>query len=278
MRASTRPALGTFVSIEIVDAGTATADALDRAFEAIEAVDRSMSFHRPDSELSRINRLGHDHAVPLSPSMHRVLRASLALAAASRGAFDPSIGGALVRSGHRPAPDAPQPDEKANWRDIELDDSGRIRLLRPLWLDLGGIAKGYAVDRAIGSLRRAGVRAATVNAGGDLRSFGHEHTVWVRDPAAPSRSMPLVSIRDAAVATSAAYFSRIGQRGDVVDLASRRSRGHRRSVTICAPRAIWADALTKVALIAPDRAPMLLRGLRARGVVLSADGRRTEIA
>lgn len=276
--AAVRPLLGTLVAIEIVDPGSAAASALEAAFAAVQAVDERMSFHRAESELSCINRQAAFDAVLLSTPMHRVLRAALALARASDGVFDPSIGGQLVAWGQLPAPHAPAPDPEASWRDIELGREGRLRFRRPLWIDLGGIAKGFAVDQAIAALRRAGVRAATVNAGGDLRSFGHEHAVWVRDPAQPQRPLPLLYACNIAVASSSGYFSRLRGRSALVDTARRRSRGLRDAVTVCAPRALWADALTKIALIDARRARPLLQRLRASAVVLHRDGSRSEVA
>lgn len=272
-----RPLLGTMVAIQVLDPGPASADVLEAAFSCIASIDRRMSFHRHESELSAINREAFEHGVELSASMRRVVRAALALADASEGAFDPSIGAELVRWGHLPAPGDAIPEPGASWRDIRLESTGKLRFARPLWMDLGGIAKGFAVDCAIACLRRAGVRAATVNAGGDLRSFGHEHTVWVRDPAAPRNYLPLLQMRNAALATSAGYFSRHRGRSALVDPAARRSRGLGQSVSVCAPRALWADALTKVVLMAPRCAPRLLGRLHARALILRRDGRSQAI-
>ncbi|GIX34652.1 MAG: FAD:protein FMN transferase [Lysobacteraceae bacterium] len=274
-----RPLLGTLVAIRIIEPGAADPSALEAAMAEIAAIDRAMSFHRPDSELSRINREAVDRPQRLSAPMLRVMRAALALARASRGAFDPSVAGRLVAWGRLPAPPgAPCPDPTASWRDIELGSDGRLRLRRPLWLDLGGIAKGHAVDRAIARLRRAGVRAATVNAGGDLRSFGHRHLVHVRDPACPTRTRPLLWLEDAAVATSGGYLDPGARRTALVVPQRGVSTGRHRSVSVCARRAIWADALTKVVMVDPKRSAVLLPRLGARALVLDRRGRAREIA
>lgn len=284
---SSRPLLGTIVSIWATDQaepGDASDHALlcravELAFAQIEQVHHAMSFHDPQSELSAINRLASQQPVRLSPAMQRVIRASLALSKASSGAFDPCVAVDLVRWGQLPAPAAEPAEAKASWRDIQLSRGGEIHFRRPLWLDLGGIAKGYAVDLAINSLRHSGIRAATVNAGGDLRSFGHEHTVSVRDPAQPSRQIPLLQARNLAVATSAGYFSLQRGRTALVNPRTRRSGAQKGSVTVCAQRALWADALTKVVLFADEPcATTLLRRLGASAMRLDRSGQRREVA
>jgi len=274
-----RPLLGTFVSVRADGAGERAAMALDAAFEEVAEVQRTMSFHDPDSELSRLNRYAHEEPQWISHSLHRVLRASLALARASEGRFDPTVAWRLVAWGQLPAPMAArEPDPHANWRDVCFLRDGRVQYRRPLWLDLGGIAKGYAVDRAVRALQRRGVASGAVNAGGDLRMFGRMETVRVRAPADPRRHIPILHVRDAAVATSAGYFSRKNGRTALVDALRGDSLGQAYSVTVCARRATWADALTKVVLAAPDRATAVLRRLHASAVLIHHDGSHRRVA
>ncbi|MES1240823.1 MAG: FAD:protein FMN transferase [Acidobacteriota bacterium] len=249
-----RPWLGTVVSVR-VEAGPGLAEpAIEAAFAEVGEIHRRMSFHDPDSELSRLNAAAHRAPQAVSGRLRRVLSAALALARASGGSFDPAVGG----------------DPGASWRDVELGGDGRVRFRRPLRLDLGGIAKGYAVDRAIDGLRRQGIAAAVVNAGGDLRSFGCRHTVWVRDPAEPGCGIPLLETADAAVATSAGYFDE----NALVEPRTGGSLGVDRSATVCARRAIWADGLTKPVLADPSGSVGLLRRLGARAVLLDCQGGR----
>lgn len=269
-----RPLLGTLVAIRIEAQSQRADDALDTAFAEVEAVQREMSFHDPDSELSRLNRLAARLPQPVGARLWRVLCASLALARASGGRFDPTIGGPLVHWGQLPAPvDAVDAcDPEADWHDVLLLPGRRVRFRRPLWLDLGGIAKGYAVDRAVAALRARGIRSGTVNAGGDLRVFGDtETTVRVRDPAAPGRTLPLLRLRNGAVATSAGYFSLDNGVTALVDTGLGRSIVDGRSASVVAPRALWADALTKVVLADAARVRPLLRRLGAEAIVLDAD-------
>ena len=270
-----RPLLGTVVVLRAEGTRACVERGVAHAFDAIADVQRAMSFHDPESELSRLNRHAFDEAQPVSTSTWRVLRAALALARASDGRFDPTIGGRLVAWRQLPAPAHAEVDPRADWRDVELGRGRRVHYRRPLWLDLGGIAKGHAVDRAVTALRAAGVQAGVVNAGGDLRAFGDAvEVVHVRDPADPGRARPLLQLRDGAVATSAGYFSAHDGHSALVETRNGRSLGHGVSVTVCAPRALWADALTKVVLADPDAATPLLRRLHAQAVVLDGDGPR----
>jgi len=227
-----RPLLGTVVSIRI-DEGShgAPYGAIDAAFERVALVHRLMSFQDPGSELSRLNR----HAVrsPLTVHAHtyRVLRWSLAIAAASNGRFD-------VSATHR------RGAATSSWNDLELQPPCRVRYRRPLRVDLSGIAKGYAVDLAIMQLRALGVQRAVVNAGGDLRVLGAQRErVGLRVQGA-SAQLALLELSDAAVASSD------GPTGSTVSVLAR--------------RCMLADALTKVVL-ASDGDPALSSLLRRFG-------------
>ena len=152
-----RPWLGTIVEVRVAAAdGAREAAALESAFDAVARVHAALSFHSPHSELSRLNRDAARGEVAVGADTAAVLTLALELAAASAGAFDPCVGGALVAAGVLPAPaGAPTPDAAADWRDVVLDGD-RVHFRRPLWLDLGGIAKGHAVDVALAAALAAG--------------------------------------------------------------------------------------------------------------------------
>lgn len=274
-----RPLLGTVVALRAEGPRDGVEAGIAQAFDAIAGVQRAMSFHDPASELSRLNRHAFDTVQVVGAHTWRVLCAALALARASDGRFDPTIGGRLVAWRQLPAPTQVEVDPNADWRDVELGRGRCVRFRRPLWLDLGGIAKGYAVDRAVDALRRAGMHAGVVNAGGDLRAFGGTlEVVHVREPSDPGRMRPLLQLREGAVATSAGYFSTRDGHSALVDTHQEGSLGHGVSATVCAPRALWADALTKIVLADATAAAPLLRRLRAQAVVLSADGSTRRLA
>jgi len=120
------------------------------------------------------------------------------------------------------------------------------------------------VDRAVAALRRSGLAAGAVNAGGDLRVFGaQEETVFVRSPFDAGALWPVAALREAACATSAS--GAVAARGE-------RAAAPPRSVTVFAPTACAADALTKVVWLRGKDALGLLRRARARAFVVAADG------
>ncbi len=253
-----RPLLGTLVEI-----AADRVEAIDAAFAAMARVQALMSYHDPASELSQLNRAAATCEVRVAVWTAEVLRLALQVAAESGGVFDPTVAPRLRALGFLPAtPGAPRADRCATWCDVELDGD-RVRFRRPLRLDLGGIAKGFAVDRAVETLQAAGVASGVVNAGGDLRVFGPEvQRVHLRDPAIPVEFPQTVEVRDAALATSAGYFSRKQRRGaPVCALLDGRTRAPGDvtiSASVVAPTAALADALTKVALFAPPEMRLAL--------------------
>lgn len=213
--------------------------AVDQAFARIERVHQLMSYQSADSDLSRLNRQALHGAHRVDAHTYRVCVAALDFARLSAGAFDPTV--ATPGGG--------------DWRDVELCGDDRIRFHRPLRLDLGGIAKGYAVDLAVDHLRRLHTEQVLVNAGGDLRVAGSlPQTVHLRHPAAPLQAAHALALQNSALATSAAYFSRwrcpTGEASALIDPRSGQAYRGMRSVSVRAERCMSADALTKVVLFA----------------------------
>ncbi|TAM11828.1 MAG: FAD:protein FMN transferase [Nevskiaceae bacterium] len=268
-----RPLLGTFVSMRVGGLPPARAQrAIDLAFAEVQAVQRRMSFHDPDSELSQLNRQAARRAVTVHPQTWRVLARALRIAAASGGSFDPSVAPRLVALGVLPAPAAElAPDPAADWRDVRLLPGFRVRFRRPLWLDLGGIAKGHAVDRALARLRRCGATTACVDAGGDLRLFGpEEEAVALRGPR--GRPRPVVWLRDGALASSAVEPEDDALSGRVLDGRRGWALAPGRRVTVAAAQAWLADALTKVVLADPPQARDVLARCAAQAWLHTPDG------
>ena len=271
-----QPWLGTIV--EIVAAGASERE-LDRgvraAFAAVAEVHRLLSFHDPASELSRLNREATTRAIPVHPWTWQVLRLAQRVAKKSAGVFDPTIAPRLTALDFLPQPDAPAANPSARWSDVHLCTGRRVRFACPLWLDLGGIAKGFAVDRAIDALRDAGISEALVNAGGDIRAFGpRAWPIHLRAPDAPGRSDVVLELRDAALATSALYFSQKKRAArtltPLLHGRTRRCCTTARSVTVLARDCATADALTKVVFANPSKAAPILAAFQARALVLAA--------
>jgi thiamine biosynthesis lipoprotein len=248
--------------------------AVDAAFAAVERVHALMSFHEADSDVSRLNRMAAERPVRVDAWTWTVLREAVRLSRLSRGAFDITVGGALVAQGFLPRAAGPAPDASASWRDLELWPGRRVRFRRPLRIDLGGIAKGFAVDQAVIAMREAGATAGVVNAGGDLRVFGAKaEEVRVRHPSAPQAALPLGRIRQGALATSAPYFSNRRWRGRVVSPLRNPRTGvsctQAVSVSVRASTCMRADALTKLVLADPARALPVLTACKARAWIVT---------
>ena len=266
------PWLGTLVDIT---ASSISREALDEglraAFAAVARIHRAMSGHDSASELTRINRDAASAKQSISTDLRAVLTCALDLAARSQSVFDPTVGAELAALGFLPPHTARE--RGATWRDVVLDDDG-VLFRRPLALDFDGIAKGYAVDCAIAALRDAGATQAIVNAGGDLRVHGPAvETVQLRTGGAQSAMLPLVTIGDGAVATSAYGSRRRRLRGrfvtPLVDPRSRLPSMSTRTVSVVAPTCIVADALTKVVALDGARAARVLASYCASATIVS---------
>lgn len=244
-----RPLLGTFVTVRVggLPAGRAHA-AIDAAFSRIAHVHDRMSFHSSGSDVSRLNRAGAGACLRIDPETYAVLQQAQSVARASRGVFDPTVAADLVRVGRLPAPQGGSPpDPEARWDDVVLE-GGIVRLRRTLWLDLGGIAKGHAVDRAVAALVAAGVEEACVEAGGDLRVIGPPCPVALRTGFA-DEALAVVRVADGSLASSGGHAdARHAAAGRHRDGALRMPAVAERFACVLAPSCAVADALTKVVL------------------------------
>jgi FAD:protein FMN transferase len=269
-----RPLLGTFVEITASGLdGAALASAVDAAFAAIERIQDLLSAYDPASELSLLNCEAAAHAVSVSLETFAVLRLAHRMATESGGAFDYTIAPTLAEWGLRPANLYRR--NPGNWRHVRLLPGRNVLFLRPLTLDLGGIAKGFAVDAAIEVLRRHAVESAVVNAGGDLRVFGPQPTaIHLRHPAQPQTFAHTINLQHCAVATSSPCFTECtwhGQRvSHLVNSLQTTAITGQVSATVRARECWLADALTKVVLNAPRRAEKLLAQYEAEAFMLTA--------
>jgi FAD:protein FMN transferase len=267
-----RPFLGTFVDIACQ---AAPAD-VNRAFAVIEKVHRLMSFHDRQSDVSRINRNAFYRPVRVHAWTWRVLKSAQEFSRKSDGVFDVTIARQLVKWDYLPGLYNPNRGS-GNWRDIVLDDQCRIRFRRPVIIDLGGIAKGFAVDRAVEALKDNGVTAGIVNAGGDLRTFGSaSHLIHVRHPAKPAGVAGALRLRERAMATSGTYFECRDRHAPyvspLVDGRTGQSAGEILSVSVAAAECITADSLTKIVFVLRQKAAGLLAEYLADALLLEHDG------
>ena len=239
-----RPLQGTLVELGVPADTADPAAALAAAFDVIARLQQALSRFDDDSDLARFARLPVGHSLALRPAGARALHAAQALRQASGGLHDISLGSA-----------------PSGWR---CQGSRLHKLSRAVQLDLGGIAKGLAVDEAVRTLRRAGCTAGWVNAGGDLRVFGPVALPLHLRNEQRGGVITIGSLAEGAFATSH-YGS-----GSRSRLHAPAAPGARRAalaschVSVAAPRGLWADALTKVVALSGDADHPLLARLGAR--------------
>lgn len=248
-----QPALGTYVEIYAQSAKMIESEmtcVINDAFAAIQTVQSCMSVFDDTSDLSRIN----DGACVNSPlRIHPWLWQVLALSIEihrSCPSFDITLGHALVSQGLRPKRDTGTNQQWGTMADLCLLPDSCVQTARCMYLDLGGIAKGYAVDRAVQALQESGVTSGYVNAGGDLRVFGdYKHDVHLRSPLPPHHTVKVGEMQDASMATSGDYWvidEAAGMTGHLVDPLEHQPISTARSYTVIAAECVVADALTKI--------------------------------
>ena len=258
MRRRAQPWLGTLVEITLE--ADAPPQAVTAAFAAIALVHSLMSFHDPGSDVARFNRAKPGDPVDIDPHTWTVLQLASQVADASGGCFNLACAPRLVEWAYLPAPATPAPLFAPYVRAFELEAIGRVRKTADAWIDLGGIAKGYAVDLAIESLEQHGVGNACVNAGGDMRVIGASAwPVAVRAAHHPAAIGAQLALRNEAIATSANYFAgKLTSAGlkvsQLVDGRSGQPVAAILSASVRAPSCAVADALTKVVMASGDAA------------------------
>jgi FAD:protein FMN transferase len=245
-----KPLLGCFVEITIDQEDCQ--QAIDRAYSAIEQVQELMGFHNPASELNRINRDAHHQATDIHPWTAQVLSTAKEIHQRSGGLFNCGIGHRLVAAGLLPQ-HTPLPYYNIGGiEDIYFLSPELVQATRPVCLDLGGIAKGFAVDIAVKILISEGIQSGAVNAGGDLRVFGDTpRPIHIRDPRKASDLIHIGSLKNIALATSSLYFATRDRQDShfINPLAKNDHDIHvnaQGSYSILAKECIYADALTKV--------------------------------
>jgi len=260
------PIMGTIATIELVGTNPSSAPsadmdlAIDRAFEWFREVERVCNRFDPASELSQLTKAP---GVPVTAGalLFATLDFALAIADDSGGAFDPTVGHQMERRGFNrdyrtgaAIDSGPMPDEPVSYRDVHLDQASRqVTVDRPLVLDLGGLAKGLAIDLAAQELRPYGHFA--IDVGGDLYLAGHNAadspwTVGVRHPRRDREAITRLRITDAAVCTSGDYERQSPDAGHhIIDPRAGGTAGELASVTVIAPTAMLADALATAAFV-----------------------------
>jgi FAD:protein FMN transferase len=279
--------LGTLVEIQVPRADEGAREAVAAAFAEMARIEALMSPHVPGSDVARLS--GGPGPLEVAPETAEVLALGLEIARGSDGAFDLTLGrlkDLWDLEGEQPQVPAAEAVAEA-LRGIgpeALRLEGRLVHKREpqLAVDLGGIAKGYAVDRAVELLRRAGVTNASVNAGGDLRLLGSRGErpwrIGIRHPRSADELLTTLEVSDRAVVTSGdyeRYFEADGRRyHHLFDPRTGFPAGAARSVTLVADSAMLADGLgTAVFVLGPERGLALLaRYPQVEALIVDAEG------
>jgi thiamine biosynthesis lipoprotein len=257
--------MGTSIRVEVWSEDAAVAGAAMAAvMHEMHRIDRAMSPYKPDSELSRINRDAAHGAVAVSEEMFDLLARSIDFSRISDGAFDITYAGVGhlydYRQRIRPT-DAQLAAGRAaiGYRNLILDaDARSVRFARAgVRIDLGGFAKGYAVDNGAAILRRHGIRHGIVTAGGDSHIVGDRRgrpwAIGIRDPRREGGVIALLPLEDAALSTSGdyeRYFEADGIRfHHVIDPKTGKSPAHVRSVTVIAKDGLTTEAFSKCVFV-----------------------------
>jgi thiamine biosynthesis lipoprotein len=285
--------MGTFARVTVIAADSrAGAKCIEAALAEIRKVDDLMSDYKEDSEISRVNKDAFDRPVEVGESTFEVIRRSIEFSRLTDGAFDITVG-PLVQlfrkakyKGIAPTPEQiADAKTRVGYEKLILNDAHRtVRFtVEGMGLDLGGIAKGYAIDKAIEAAQKLGASGAMVDIGGDVRCFGippkgrEKWIVGLQDPNIDdfggSGLLLKLQVSDAAVTTSGDYqqFAIIdGKRqSHIIDRRTGKSAEGLSSVTIIAPNAADADAIaTAVSVLGPEKGIELIEKLPQTEAIL----------
>ena len=286
-----RAMMGTEVSVLLWHDDAATGEQIVALVLAeAERIDQLMSTYKDDSRISEINRLAASEAVAAGDELFQLIRRSLDISVLTRGAFDityDSVGQHYdFRNRQRPDEATVQAErELIDFRFVELDQAAGTVSFREdgVRINLGGIAKGYVVERGVSILRSRGIQNGIVTAGGDSRLLGDRRgqpwMVGIRDPRNDGQVAISVPLEDEAISTSGDY-ERYFEEGDtryhhIIEPSTGEPAGGVHSATVIGPDAVITDALsTSVFVMGVDQGLRLIATLPDyESIVIDADGR-----
>jgi thiamine biosynthesis lipoprotein len=283
--------MGTRIYVELWDTDAAHAQsAINAVMAEMHRIDDLMSHYKPESQLSQINARAAQEPVQVDPELFDLIKLSTHYSEITEGAFDityASVGHLYDYPRHiKPTEEQIKAALPAvNWRNMLLDPVHHtVRFEHPgMRIDLGGIGKGYAVDRCIDILKKRGIDRALVTAGGDSRiigdRMGRPWLVAIRHPDDESKVVTRIPLADSAISTSGDYERFFDENGvryhHIIDPHTGHSASKVRSATILGPTATQTDGMSKTAFVlGPDKALEIINRMpEYDAVFVCPDGR-----
>jgi len=263
--------MGTRIYVELWDTSETHAnECIDAVMADMRRIDDLMSHYKPESQLSKINQHAADAPVLVDKELFDLIKLSTHYSEITEGAFDityASVGYLYNYPEHiRPTEDQIKAALPAvNWRNMKFNDADHSVFFehKGMRIDLGGIGKGYAVDRGIEILQKRGIQHAVVTAGGDTRiigdRMGRDWLVAIRHPDDPNKVVTRIPLSNAAMSTSGDYERYFDENGvryhHIIDPHTGHSARKVRSATIIGPTATQTDGMSKTAFVlGPEKA------------------------
>src|SRR5581483_6489107 len=263
--------MGTRIYVELWDTDANHGEAsIDAVMAEMRRIDNLMSHYKPESELSQINQHAADYPVQVDKELFDLIKLSTHYSEITEGAFDITYASVGYLYNY---PDHVRPTEAqikaalpaVNWRNMKFDDARHTVFFehKGMRIDLGGIGKGYAVDRGIEILQKRGIQHAVVTAGGDTRiigdHMGRDWLVAIRHPDDPNKVVTRIPLSNAAMSTSGDYERYFDENGvryhHIIDPHTGHSARKVRSATIIGPTATQTDGMSKTAFVlGPEKA------------------------
>ncbi len=290
-RQRTDAIMGTRIYVELWTEDAAKGEAaIDAVMAEMRRIDELMSHYKPESQLSRINARAAQEPVQVDPELFDLIKLSTHYSEITEGAFDITYAsvGHLYDYPHHIKPTEEQIKAAlpgVNWRNMLLDPVHHtVRFEREgMRIDLGGIGKGYAVDRGIEILQARGFRHALVTAGGDSRiigdRMGRPWVVGIRNPDDKNKVVTRIPIVNSAMSTSGDYERYFDEGGvryhHIIDPRTGHSASKVRSATILGPTATQTDGMSKTAFVlGPEKALEIINRMpEYDAIFVTPDGR-----
>ncbi len=287
--------MGTLVTVTAVASDKSMGDrAMQAAFDEIKRLERLLSTWRPDSELSHVNAAAGHQPVQVSRETLELVVRSLEMAQLTHGGFNIALGPAIDAWSVTDRQRIPDDEELQrlkpliDWTSIQLNIEARTIYLprEGMRIDVGGVGKGYAADRAVEVMRRAGAKGGVVALSGDIKTFGiladrNGFPVGIRHPREEGALIAMIDLNDEAISTAGDYerfFERDGVRyHHILDPQTLQPARACQSVTVIAKEGTMADGLdTGIFVLGPEQGMALVERLpNVEAIIIDQEGKIT---